>query len=146
LQQTGVGIFGPFRLATFVDALRRTGQSGAAAESLGLLDAAQSIIERKGEIWFQTEIHRLRGAVLLDGPATARQEGEPAFRRAIGTARAQGARSLELRAATSLARHWVNNDNRTEAHNLLAPVYGWFTEGFDTADLKDAKALLDELG
>ena len=146
LQQTGVGIFGPFRLATFVDALRRAGRSGTAAESLGFLDAAQSIIDRKGEIWFQTEIHRLRGEVLLDGPAIAKQEGEAAFHRAIGTARTQETRSLELRAAMSLARHWVNNDNRTEAHNLLAPVYGWFTEGFDTADLKNAKALLDELG
>jgi predicted ATPase len=145
LQQTGVGIFGPFRLATFVDALRRAGQSGAVAESLGFLDAAQSIIDRKGEIWFQAEIHRLRGEVLLDGPAIARQEGEAAFHRALETARTQEARSLELRAATSLARHWVNNDNRTAAHDLLAPVYGWFTEGFDTPDLIDAKELLDGL-
>ena len=67
------------------------------------------------------------------------------FQRAIDTARSQQAKSLELRAATSLARLWGEQGKRAEAHDLLAPVYGWFTEGFDTADLKDAKALLDEL-
>ncbi len=136
LQRTGVGVFGPYRFAAFVDALRRTGQHAAAAESLGYLDAAQSMIDRKGESWFQAEILRLRGEVLLD---------EAPFHVAIETARAMKARSLELRAATSLARHWVNNHYRRDAHDLLAPVYGWFTEGFDTADLIEAKALLDEL-
>ena len=67
------------------------------------------------------------------------------LQRAIDTARSQQAKSLELRAATSLARLWADQSKRAEAHDLLAPVYGWFTEGFDTADLKDATALLDEL-
>jgi predicted ATPase len=67
------------------------------------------------------------------------------FQRAIDTARSQQAKSLELRAATGLARLWAEQGERAQAHDLLAPVYGWFTEGFDTADLKDAKALLDEL-
>ena len=76
------------------------------------------------------------------------EDGEAAawFQQAIDTARSQQAKSLELRAATSLARLWRNQGKCTEARDLLAPVYSWFTEGFDTADLKDAKALLDEIG
>ena len=77
-------------------------------------------------------------------PAT-HAEAASWFRRAIDTARSQQAKSLELRAATSLARLWAEQGKRAEARDLLAPVYGWFTEGFDTADLKDAKALLDAL-
>ena len=73
------------------------------------------------------------------------QKAETYFRKAIEIAREQKAKSWELRAATSLARLWQQQDKTTEAHNLLAPVYNWFTEGFDTADLKDAKSLLDEL-
>ncbi len=146
LQRTGVGVFGPFRLAAFVDALRRTGQHAATAESLGYLHAAQAMIDRKGETWFQAEILRLRGDILLDASTVAtRQEGETLLRVAIETARAMEAHSLELRAATSLARHWVNDQHPCEAHDLLAPTLGWFTEGFDTADLKEAKALLDKL-
>jgi len=72
-------------------------------------------------------------------------ESEIAFKQALQLARQQRAKSWELRAATSLARLWGEQDRRTEAHELLAPVYGWFTEGFDTADLRDARALLDDL-
>ena len=72
-------------------------------------------------------------------------QAEASFQKALNTARRQGARSLELRAAASLARLWRDQGKGAQAHDLLAPVYGWFTEGFDTADLKDAKALLDEL-
>ena len=78
--------------------------------------------------------------------ASASQEAGQNFHRALTIARAHQSRSLELRAATSLARLWREQGKRAQAHDLLAPVYGWFTEGFDTADLKDAKALLDELG
>ena len=74
-----------------------------------------------------------------------RPAAEPAFRAALGLARRQGARTWELRAAVSLARLWADRGERRKAHDLLAPVYGWFTEGFDTADLREAKALLDEL-
>jgi predicted ATPase len=80
---------------------------------------------------------------MRDGP---REQAEPSFRRALRIACDQKAKSLELRAATSLARLWRDQGRSTEAHDLLAPVYGWFSEGFDTADLKDAKTVLDELG
>jgi predicted ATPase len=91
----------------------------------------------------QAELYRLKGLAL----AATGEEGEAAawFQRAIDTARSQQAKSLELRAATSLARLWVDQGERQKARDLLAPIYGWFTEGFDTADLKDAKALLDQL-
>ena len=84
--------------------------------------------------------------MLLALPEIDRPEAERCFRKAIEVAREQGAKWWELRAATSLARLWRDWGKQAEAHDLLAPVYGWFTEGFDTADLKDAKALLDELG
>jgi predicted ATPase len=88
-------------------------------------------------------VYRLRGAVLAETGEAA--EGASWLRRAIDTARSQQAKSLELRAATSLARLWSEQGRRAEAYDLVAPIYGWFTEGFDTADLKEARALLDEL-
>ena len=114
------------------------------------LDDALSALDRAAEAGatgachYQAELHRLRGEVLAETGEYA--EAESWFHQAIDTARSQQAKSLELRAATSLARLWRDQGKRAEARDLLAPVYGWFTEGFDTADLKDAKALLDELG
>jgi predicted ATPase len=87
----------------------------------------------------------LKGELLLQQNSDNQAEAENCFHQAISTACAQQAKSLELRTATSLSRLWQQQGRRQEAHDLLAPVYGWFTEGFDTADLKDAKALLDEL-
>ena len=95
--------------------------------------------------YWDTEFLRLRGEIRLAQDAAAREEAESLFLRAIEISRRQGGRLLELRAATSLARLLRDQDRRDEARALLAPVYDWFTEGFDTADLKDAKALLDEL-
>jgi predicted ATPase len=89
-------------------------------------------------------LYRLRGAVLAETSDSF--EAACWLQRAIDTARSQQAKSLELRAATRLARLWAKQGERQKAHDLLAPVYGWFAEGFDTVDLKDAKALLDELG
>ena len=100
-------------------------------------------IDATGERWWEAELHRLRGPPLmarLDMPAA-----EVTLRRAIDLAHLRQARSLELRAATSLARLWGERGRRGEASDLLSPIYGWFTEGFDTADLKEAKALLEEL-
>ncbi len=83
--------------------------------------------------------------MLLDRSHSDHGPAESAFQKGLAVARAQQARSLELRAATSLARLWDSQGKATEARDLLSPIYGWFTEGFDTADLTDAKALLDEL-
>jgi predicted ATPase len=118
-------------------------QSGQFKDSLGALDRAAETAAATGECNYQAELHRLRGAVM----AAIGDEREAAswFQQAIDTARSQQAKSLELRAATSLARLLGERGERQKAHDLVAPVYGWFTEGFDTADLKDAKALLDEL-
>jgi predicted ATPase len=96
-----------------------------------------------GECHYQAELHRLRGIVLAETGDEA--EAASWFQQAINTARNQDAKSLELRAAMSLARLWTDQGDRTAAHDLIAPIYDWFTEGLDTADLKDAKALLDEL-
>jgi predicted ATPase len=93
----------------------------------------------------KADLHRLEGELLLIRASDNQAEAEACFRRALEVARAQSAKALELRASTSLARLWAEQGRRAEAHDLLAPVYGWFTEGFHTADLKDAKALLDEL-
>jgi predicted ATPase len=91
------------------------------------------------------EMHRLKGELLLRQDDSGISEAPSCFQRAIEIAREQGAKSLELRATTSLARLLAKEGNRTEARTMLAEIYNWFTEGFDTADLKDAKALLDEL-
>ena len=90
-------------------------------------------------------MYRLKGELLLTRSAEHHAEAESCFRQALEIARRQGAKSLELRAAMSLSRLWQQQGKRTEAHALLAPIYGWFTEGFDTADLQEAKALLAEL-
>jgi predicted ATPase len=110
---------------------------------LTLLNDALQIVERMGEHWFAAELNRHKGQLLL------RQEhsdaAEELYRKALSIAEAQEAKLWELRAAMSLARLRRDQDRRAEARDFLAPVYGWFTEGFDTADLKEAKALLGEL-
>jgi len=102
-------------------------------------------VDTTGERWYAPELYRLKGDLLLQQHADNQAEAETCFQQAITVAQNQQAKSLELRAATSLARLWQQQGKRQEAHDLLAPVYHWFTEGFDTLDLKDAKALLDEL-
>jgi len=91
-------------------------------------------------------IYRVQGVLLLRQAGTSQAEAEAWLQRALDVARHQEAKSLELRAAMSLARLWQQQGKRDEARELLAPVYGWFTEGFDTADLQETKALLEELG
>jgi predicted ATPase len=118
-------------------------QAGRFDDALTALDQATESAAATSECHYQAELYRLRGVVLAKTGEDA--EGASWLHRAIDTARSQQAKSLELRAATSLARLWRDQGKRCEARDLLAPVYGWFTEGFDTADLKDAKALLDEL-
>jgi predicted ATPase len=101
--------------------------------------------EHTGERYYEAEIHRLKGALLLQQSSDHHPEAETCFHQAISIAQSQQAKSWELRAATSLARLWQQQGKRAEAHDLLAPVYNWFTEGFDTADLQEAKTLLDAL-
>ena len=117
--------------------------AGQIEEALALLDDALQIIERTGERWFAAELNRHKGQLLLrQGHPEAAEE---LYRKALSIAGEQGAKLWELRAAASLARLRRDQGRHAEARELLAPVYGWFTEGFDTPDLKEAKALLDEL-
>ncbi len=106
-------------------------------------------MNKTGEREYEAELYRLKGELLLQLRVKSEKLGvkevEECFHQAIDIARRQSAKSLELRAATSLARLWQKQGKQKEARELLAPVYSWFTEGFDTADLKEAKALLDEL-
>jgi predicted ATPase len=97
------------------------------------------------ERWYEAEINRVAGEIALQAPERDATKAEAYFERALEISRKQQAKSWELRAATSMARLWRDQGKRDEARDLLAPVYGWFTEGFDTLDLKEAKALLDEL-
>lgn len=97
------------------------------------------------ERWWEAELHRPKGQLLFSLTANNAAAAEACYQRAINVARGQGAKSLELRAATSLTRLWHRQGKVESARELIAPIYAWFTEGFDTLDLKEAKALLDEL-
>jgi predicted ATPase len=135
--------FFPHSLSVAAEA---AGGAGDLDLTLKLIADGLERIERNEEHWFAAELHRLKGEALLALSPERAAEAEASYHQALAVACDQGARLWELRAATSLARFWRDQGRRAEAHDLLAPVYGWFTEGFDTADLKDAKALLDELG
>src|SRR5262249_45849164 len=113
--------------------------------ALGTLNGALEHIEHTGEKLYQAEMLRLKGEMLLMGDGRAAAEAADCFRAALRVARAQEAKWWELRTAVSLARLLRNTNRRDEARTMLSEIYGWFTEGFDTADLKEAKALLDEL-
>jgi predicted ATPase len=109
------------------------------------IDEAMTAVETTKERWFEAEANRIAGEIALKSPEPDATKAEAYFERALAVARQQQAKSWELRAAMSMARLWRDQGKRDEARELLAPVYGWFTEGFDTLDLKEAKALLDEL-
>jgi predicted ATPase len=116
---------------------------GQVEVGLDLLDEAIQTAEITNERFFEAELHRLRGEMLLT--LGRRSEAEAGLLRALTIARQQQAHWWELRAATSLAKHWRDEGKSLEAYSLLQPVYSWFVEGFDTTSLKDAKALVDEL-
>jgi predicted ATPase len=119
-------------------------RSGEPERGLEVIAEGLDLIGRTGECLWEAELHRLKGELMrASGAEISKVEDSLLF--ALQIADRQDARSLKLRSATSLARLWADQGRRTEAYDLLAPVYGWFTEGFDTADLKDAKALLEEL-
>jgi tetratricopeptide (TPR) repeat protein len=110
------------------------------------IDEAKAVIEKTKETWFEAHIHRIAGEIALKSPEPDAAKAEAYFERALAIARQQQAKSWELRAAMSLARLWRDQGKVQQARELLAPIYGWFAEGFDTRDLKEAKALLGELG
>src|SRR5262249_35827817 len=109
------------------------------------IDDAIVTVEKTKERWWEAEVHRTAGEIALKSPKPEAGKGETYFERALAVARQQQAKSWELRASMSLARLWRDQGKVRQARELLAPVYGWFTEGFDTRDLKEAKALLTVL-
>jgi predicted ATPase len=139
---TGAELQRPYYLALLAEVHGIIGQPGT---GLAVLTEALALVEHTGERYYEAEIHRLKGVLLLQQNSNNQAEAETCFHHAIVIAQNQQAKSFELRTATSLARLWQQQGKRQEAHDLLAPVYHWFTEGFDTADLKDAKALLEAL-
>jgi predicted ATPase len=139
---TGAVLFVPYSYTLLADV---ADQLDHRTESLQALAEAHTLVEQHEERAWEAEIARLRGVVLLRQTETPQAEAEAWLQRALQVARSQEAKALELRAAMSLCRLWQQQGKRTEAYELLAPVYGWFTEGFDTADLQEAKALLEEL-
>jgi predicted ATPase len=134
---------------------RTYGWLGRTEEGLAVLAEAEVFIAETGERWEEAELYRLKGELTLqqrqgesqkvDSQKSKEEEAEACFLQAIDVARQQQAKSWELRAATSLARLWQQQGKKAEAYKLLSEVYGWFTEGFDTKDLQEAKALLEEL-
>jgi predicted ATPase len=109
------------------------------------IDETMATIKTTNERWFEAEANRFAGEIVLKSPERYAEKASEYFERALAVARQQQAKSWELRAAMSMARLWRDQQKREEARSLLAPVYGWFTEGFDTLDLKEAKALLEAL-
>jgi predicted ATPase len=140
---TGAAVHVPYLCTVLADVYDHLGHP---EDGLQALTEGHTLIEQQEERWWEAEVHRLRGVLLLRQPGTPQAEAEPWLQRALDVARRQEAKSLELRAAMSLARLWQQQGKRAEAYDLLALIYGWFTEGFDTADLQEAKALLEELG
>jgi predicted ATPase len=139
---TGSRYHGTYYLGLLAQTCERAGQID---EAFDLVDTALETAERIGERWFEAELRRVQGVWLAVHRRVPQQQAEACFLRALTVAREQRAQLWELRAATSLARLWRDQGKRNEARDLLAPIYGWFTEGFDTPDLKEAKALLEQL-
>ena len=157
---TGAEVLRPHFLSLLAGAYGKVGQ---AEEGLTVLAEALATVDKTGERFYETELYRLKGTLTLQakvktslGQVEASQnksengnpesEAEECFQKAIEIARLQQAKSWELRAVMSLARLWQQQGKTEEARQMLAEIYGWFTEGFDTADLQEAKALLEELG
>jgi TOMM system kinase/cyclase fusion protein len=139
---TGAEVQRPHFLSMLAEVHRSLGQPEA---GLAALSEALALVETTGERYYEAELHRLTGELLLQHAAPAVSPVETCFQQALDLARHQQAKSWELRAAMSLSRLWQQHGKREEAYELLAPIYGWFTEGFDTPDLQEAKALLEEL-
>jgi predicted ATPase len=141
LHSTGVRLWRPYHLGLLADVEAHASLYDQASAHVAV---ALRQAEDTGERWYEAELHRLRGELALRQGLDA-SAAEPAFRAALKLARHQAARTWELRAAVSLARLWADRGERRKAHELLTLTYGWFTEGFGTPDLREARALLDEL-
>jgi predicted ATPase len=141
-QVTGTEIIQPYFLGLLAEVYQKGGE---AEEGLRVIDNALSVAQKNKETFCEAELRRIKGELLLQQSSDNATEAESCFQQAITIAQNQSAKSWELRAATSLARLWRSQGKRDEAVELLEPVYSWFTEGFDTADLIDAKVVLDEL-
>jgi predicted ATPase len=141
-RSTGATLWMPAWLSYLTGAYAELGEFD---DAWRCVDEAATAIEISKEKWWEAEVHRVAGEIALKSPEPDAAKGETYFQRALAVARKQKAKSWELRAATSLARLWCDHGKAQQARELLAPVYGWFTEGFDTRDLKEAKALLEEL-
>jgi class 3 adenylate cyclase/predicted ATPase len=142
-RSTGSRLYLPVWLSLLA---RAYGELGQFDDALSHIGEAITAVEATKEKWCEADVHRIAGEIALMSPERDAAKAEACFERALAVARAQQAKSWELRAAISMARLWRDQGKPDEARDLLAPVYGWFTEGFDTLDLKQAKALLDELG
>jgi predicted ATPase len=138
---TGAGLDHPHCLVLLARGYQEMGQADA---GLAVLAEMLTVINHSGERYCEAEAHRVKGELLLDRPTPDEQQAAACFQQALAVARRQQAKSLELRTAMSLSRLWQRQGGRDEARELMADVYGWFNEGFDTADLQEAKALLDE--
>jgi len=136
------GLSRPYFLALLAEAYRTTGRP---EDGLAALAEAQRVADDTGECWYEAERYRLKGTLLLAQSMDHHREAEACYGHALEVARGQQAKSFELRTATSLARLWQHHGKPAEARRLLSDIYGWFTEGFDTADLQEAKALLEKL-
>jgi predicted ATPase len=141
-RSTGSTVWSPLYLSYLAMAHAALDQFDDAWRCIG---EAMTAFETTDEKWFEAEVHRIGGEIVLKSPQPDAAKAEAHFERALAIARQQQAKSWELRAAMSMARLWRDQGKRDEARELLAPVYDWFTEGFDTRDLKDAKKVLDEL-
>jgi predicted ATPase len=139
---TGQGLARPLCLVLLAEAM---GHAGQVNEGLCLLAETLMALEESGRGDLLAEAYRLQGAFLLRQAVSETAQAETCFQQALAVARRQQAKSWELRAARSLAQLWQQQGKRAEAYALIAPIYGWFTEGFDTADLQEAKVLLEEL-
>jgi predicted ATPase len=141
-RSTGTTTLTPVGLSLLAKSYADLGQFDDAWRSI---DEAKTVIDLTKETWFEPHVHRIAGEIALMSSKPDVAKAEAYFERALSVARQQQAKSWELRAAMSLARLWRDQGKPQQAREILAPVYGWFTEGFDTRDLKDAKALLGEL-
>ncbi len=141
-QGMGIEAGQPYWLALLAEAYTRLEQ---VEEGWRVLTAAFVLVDKNGERWWEAELHRLKGNLFLKQAVPDEHQAETCFRQALNIANRQRAKSVELRAAMSLGRLWQRQGQRTEAHELLTAIYNWFTEGFDTTDVREARALLDEL-